>query len=71
MKIPVEALKPLKEAKVAFERDYLIRLLQLYNGNVTKCARACGRYRKGFYDLMKKHGLLARNFRKSDQGGRT
>lgn len=58
-----EPLKPLKEAKDAFEKEYLIHLLELCEGNVSRAARVAGKYRADFYDLLKKHGLKAVDFK--------
>lgn len=58
-----EPLKPLKEARDAFERGYLIKLLQACRGNVSEAADLAGRYRTDFYTLMKKHNLNAADFR--------
>lgn len=69
MGITKTTIKPYREAKYAFERDYLIHLLQISGGNVTRAAKLAGRYREGFYDLMKKHDLEIKNFRKFGQGG--
>ncbi|MFB3886055.1 MAG: sigma-54-dependent transcriptional regulator [Thermodesulfobacteriota bacterium] len=60
-----EPLKPLKEARDAFEKSYLIYLLELCNGNVSKAAKLAGKYRADFYDLVKKHGLNLADFKKS------
>lgn len=58
-----EPLKPLKEARDAFERGYLIKLLQACRGNVSEAAELAGRYRTDFYALLKKHNLSAGEFR--------
>jgi two-component system response regulator GlrR len=58
-----EPLRPLKEARDAFEREYLAHLLQLCAGNVSKAAKLAGKYRADFYDLLKKHGLKASDFK--------
>lgn len=58
-----EPLKSLKEARDAFERGYLIKLLQACRGNVSEAADLAGRYRTDFYTLMKKHNLNAADFR--------
>jgi two-component system response regulator GlrR len=57
--------KPFKEAKNAFERDYLINLLQQCQGNVSKAAELAGKYRADFYDLIKKHNINLADFKKS------
>jgi two-component system, NtrC family, response regulator GlrR len=52
-----ETAKPLKEAKGAFEKSYLVRLLELTRGNVSSAASLAGKYRADFYTLLKKHQL--------------
>lgn len=58
-----EPLKPLKEAKNAFERVYLINLLQACRGNVSEAAELAGKYRADFYGLLTKHNLDPADFR--------
>jgi two-component system response regulator GlrR len=50
-------LTPLDEARRAFERDYLVRILKITTGNVTKAARLAGRNRTEFYRLLERHSL--------------
>jgi two-component system response regulator GlrR len=64
--IPDETLKPLKEARDTFEKSYLIHLLQICRGNVSKAAKLAGKYRADFYELLKKHDLKTGEFKKSD-----
>lgn len=56
---------PLKEARDAFEKGYLIHLLEISEGNVSRAAKLAGKYRADFYDLLKKHQLKADDFKKS------
>ncbi len=58
-----EPLKPLKEARDAFERGYLIKLLHACNGNISEAAELAGKYRTDFYNLLKKHSLNPADFR--------
>ena len=51
------ALTPLDQARRAFERDYLVRILKITGGNVTKAARLAGRNRTEFYRLLERHSL--------------
>jgi two-component system response regulator GlrR len=53
----------LTEARDSFEYEYLCRLLQLTKGNVTRASDLAGRNRTDMHKLMKKHGLLAAEFR--------
>ena len=50
-------VKPLTEAREAFERGYLKEILQLTGGNISRAAQIAGRYRADFYKLLRKHGL--------------
>jgi two-component system response regulator GlrR len=58
-------LRPLKDARDAFERDYLIQVLSMTEGNVSQAAKLAGKYRADFYDLLKKHDLRAHEFKRS------
>lgn len=51
------------DAKKNFERDYLIKLLQLANGSVTEAARLAKRNRTEFYRLLDRHSLKAAQFK--------
>ncbi|MBO9537702.1 sigma 54-interacting transcriptional regulator [Herbaspirillum sp.] len=55
------------EAKQKFERDYLIRLLKLTDGNVSDAARLADRNRTEFYRLLQKNGLDPRMFRGGEE----
>lgn len=59
---PSEIL-PLTEAKRSFERDYLLKLLHLTNGNVTQAARLANRNRTEFYKLLHRHHLEPAQFK--------
>lgn len=59
-----ESLKSLKSAKEAFEKDYLTRLIELTQGNVSQAAKLAGKYRADLYELLKKYNLKPVNFRK-------
>jgi len=61
------ALTPLDEARKAFERDYLVRILKITGGNVTKAARLAGRNRTEFYRLLERHSLEPGMFKGSSQ----
>ena len=55
--------KPLKESKEQFEKNYLIQLIELTQGNISKAAEISGKYRADLYELLKKHGLKPKDFR--------
>jgi len=63
--ISQEDFKPLREARDAFERNYLIHLLERSEGNVSQASKLAGKYRADFYDLLKKHGLKVEDFKKA------
>jgi two-component system response regulator GlrR len=50
------------EAKRRFERDYLVGLLKLTDGNVADAARLADRNRTEFYRLLQKHALTPGHF---------
>ncbi len=56
-------VKPLKEAKDAFEKEYLVTILRVARGNVSQAAELAGKYRADFYWLLKKHGLSPADFK--------
>ncbi|MFB4203372.1 Transcriptional regulatory protein GlrR [wastewater metagenome] len=45
------------DARRDFERDYLVKLLQITQGNVTQAARLAKRNRTEFYKLLNRHEL--------------
>jgi two-component system, NtrC family, response regulator GlrR len=59
-----QTIKPLKDAKNAFEKTYLSRLLEIAQGNVSSAANLAGKYRADFYILLKKHGINTGDFKK-------
>jgi two-component system response regulator GlrR len=62
------ALVPFEEARKAFERDYLVRLLKITGGNVTQAAVLAKRNRTEFYKLLQRHHLEPAMF-KEGKGG--
>ena len=59
-----EPMRPFKEARDSFDRDYLLQVLELSGGNVSKAAKMAGKYRADFYDLLKKHGISPSDVRR-------
>ena len=53
----------LAEAQSDFERNYLVDLLRMTAGNVTRAARLANRNRTEFYRLLNRHELEPRIFR--------
>lgn len=59
-----DTLKPFKEARSEFEKEYLLNLLQLTQGNVSKASELAGKYRADFYQLIKKYDLKPEEYKK-------
>jgi len=59
----VQPLASLEEARRGFERDYLVRILRITGGNVTKAARLARRNRTEFYKLLERHALEPKLFK--------
>ena len=53
----------LTEARDAFEHSYLLKLLRMTDGNVTRAAELAGRNRTDMHKLMKKHNLQSAHFK--------
>ncbi len=62
-----DAVRPFKEMKAAvvegFERDYLSRVLRMYQGNMTRAAEHAGMNIKNLHEKMAKYGLKREEFR--------
>jgi two-component system response regulator GlrR len=54
----------LTEARDAFEQKYLLKLLKMTDGNVTRAAELAGRNRTDMHKLMKKHDLHSVDFKR-------
>jgi len=54
----------LTEARDAFEQQYLLKLLKMTDGNVTRAAELAGRNRTDMHKLMKKHELHSVDFKR-------
>jgi two-component system response regulator GlrR len=63
LRSPSVQVLTLAEARQRFERDYLVGLLKLTDGNVADAARLADRNRTEFYRLMQKHGLTPGHFK--------
>jgi two-component system response regulator GlrR len=61
---PEAQIKPLKDAKDDFEKKYLIQLLEITKGNVSKAAELAGKYRADLYGLLKKYVISPLDFKK-------
>jgi two-component system response regulator GlrR len=63
LRVPSVEVLSFAQARERFERDYLVGLLKLTDGNVADAARLADRNRTEFYRLLQKHGLTAGQFR--------
>jgi two-component system response regulator GlrR len=61
---PEETIKSLKEARETFEKSYLIRILELTRGNVSRASTLAGKYRADLYNLLKKYLINPADFKK-------
>ncbi|MFQ5660501.1 MAG: sigma-54-dependent transcriptional regulator [Gammaproteobacteria bacterium] len=57
------AIQTLRDAKLEFERNYLIGVLRITNGHVANAAKIAGRNRTEFYKLLNQHGIDPAGFR--------
>jgi two-component system response regulator GlrR len=48
-----------RELVSLFEREYLEEALRKSGGNIAEAARASGKARRAFFELMRKHGVKA------------
>ncbi|HKW37103.1 MAG TPA: sigma 54-interacting transcriptional regulator [Burkholderiales bacterium] len=56
-------LASLEQARGAFEREYLIRILRITGGSVTQAAKLARRNRTEFYKLLERHRLEPKMFK--------
>jgi two-component system response regulator GlrR len=59
-------LVSLEEARGAFERDYLVRILRMTGGNVAHAAKLAQRNRTEFYKLLERHRLEPKMFKQGN-----
>jgi two-component system response regulator GlrR len=59
-------LTTLDDAKRAFERDYLVRILKITQGNVAQAAKLAQRNRTEFYKLLERHRIEPGMFKSAD-----
>jgi two-component system response regulator GlrR len=58
-----ELILPFSEARREFEQQYLVRLMQITEGNVSHAARIAGRNRTEFYKLLGRHHIVPALFK--------
>lgn len=61
-----EGLRPYKDAKEQFEKQYILALMKHSRGNIAKAARVAGKYRTEVYGLIKKYSLDPQEFKASE-----
>jgi two-component system response regulator GlrR len=69
LRVPSLEVLSYTEAKQRFERNYLVQLLKLTDGNVADAARLAERNRTEFYRLLQKYDLNAAQFRSDGVSG--
>lgn len=57
---------PLAEARAQFEREYLVQILKITNGNVTQAALLAQRNRTEFYRLLRRYELDPMPFKSAE-----
>jgi two-component system response regulator GlrR len=60
-------MKTLKEAKLEFEKNYLIGVLKMSGGHVSNAAKISGRNRTEFYKLLNLHSIEPGKFRSKNK----
>jgi two-component system response regulator GlrR len=68
LRVPSVEVLSYAEARRRFEREYLVGLLKLTDGNVADAARLAERNRTEFYRLLQRHGLTPGLFREHGAG---
>ncbi|AVP56976.1 sigma 54-interacting transcriptional regulator [Pulveribacter suum] len=66
LRIPAVQVLSLAEARQRFEREYLVGLLKMTDGNAADAARLAQRNRTEFYRLLQKHALTPGHFKAED-----
>jgi len=69
LRVPSVEVLSFAQARERFERDYLVGLLKMTDGNVADAARLADRNRTEFYRLLQKHGLTPGRFRAEPPAG--
>jgi two-component system response regulator GlrR len=59
----VTSVPSFREAKRSFEREYVIRVLRLCHGNISRAARLAKKDRKDFYDVMRRNQIDPSEYR--------
>jgi two-component system response regulator GlrR len=71
LRVPGVEVQTFAQARQRFEREYLVGLLKMTDGNVADAARLADRNRTEFYRLLQKHGLTPGRFRSDASSSET
>ncbi|MDR6212784.1 sigma 54-interacting transcriptional regulator [Paracidovorax wautersii] len=69
LRTPSAQVLSFSEARQRFEREYLVDLLKMTDGNVADAARLAQRNRTEFYRLLQKHALTPGHFKNEPGSG--
>jgi two-component system, NtrC family, response regulator GlrR len=59
-----ESFRTAKARAVArFEKSYLQKILEIYQGNISQAAKVAGKNRRAFFELIRKHRINVENFK--------
>lgn len=58
-----EDIPSFRDAKRAFEHEYVTRVLRICRGNISRAARIAKKDRKDFYDVMRRNSINPTDFR--------
>ena len=58
-----EDIPAFRDAKRAFEHEYVTRVLRICRGNISRAARIAKKDRKDFYDVMRRNSINPQDFR--------
>ena len=59
-----ENIPAFRDAKRAFEHEYVTRVLRICRGNISRAARIAKKDRKDFYDVIRRNSINPQDFRR-------
>lgn len=54
------------QAVERFEKSYLQKILEIYQGNISQAAKVAGKNRRAFFELIRKHRINVDNFKSNE-----
>ncbi len=63
LQVDLQGSLEFRDAKQAFECEYVATLLERTGGNVTEAAKLSGKERRDFYDLMRRNDVDPGDYR--------